>query len=743
MSFIIEINGKDITSIEDLRDNFDIDILLNYKDNFEDWLAGWDYYDEAAQVRELPPDLSDNAWLEQIVQILNVPVTTVDNAAQRRLQKIEQTIASKTEEIKNKKSSATDIIAAAVKSATVSAVLPVPGVDVIIFDNMLANLSELYNFDKEQVKAIVMPFVEQVIEKYSSPSWLKFVTLLGYVAEANSFRILAATLGWYIQSEFEKISIAKLKIGSDADFNFNVEKFMNFYAEYNKKNPNENTLDLTRDNITLEILPETNQKLGDIFLGTYGDTLFVTNESGWFFAPTSEKLFKSTDSGKTWERIWYDGSKIFYHNNYWITSGYDRIKFTADLKIWQDVSGPSVQGIDDKILFDGKNYIAFISALGKNEYWIWGSENLTEWRKLADYGYTFQDAIFHNKFHLLQSICSDGSGRNVCIADSLEKLCLPLKSRHCQDFVADEAGRFIGCAGEKFLLTKGINSFWVTSDFNEFHSFTGVATAVEDLIICCDADGFWVSSIGKPKTWRKMNIKPPFKIDKLAYDNGTLIMYNGDSSKVCVAKVYADDVEFIMPLEESLLEFARGFVCKGSIKQGKIKVGDFVDVCDKSEKKLISAKVLEIEQSGKKLEIANNGDKVAVLLPPEDDIFIIFAGKEGKEFILKSNSPSHKQTNRQTNDGILFKMKIDSVIFITGRGVVCSGRIEYGNIKVGDFVDIEYQGGISAAKSFKVLGIEKFHESLDKAQKGDNVGVLLNTTSTEKIRENMVIVKRG
>ena len=194
MSFIIEINGKDITSIEDLRENFDIDILLNYKDNFEDWLAGWDYYDEAAQVRELPPDLSDNAWLEQIVQILNVPVTTIENAAQRRLQKIEQTIASKTEEIKNKKSSATDIIAAAVKSATVSAVLPVPGVDVIIFDNMLANLSELYNFDKEQVKAIVMPFVEQVIEKYSSPSWLKFVTILGYVAEANSFRILAATL---------------------------------------------------------------------------------------------------------------------------------------------------------------------------------------------------------------------------------------------------------------------------------------------------------------------------------------------------------------------------------------------------------------------------------------------------------------------------------------------------------------------------------------------------------------------
>ena len=93
MSFIIEINGKDITSIEDLRENFDCGILLNYKDNFEDWLSGWDYYDEAAQVRELPPDLSDNAWLEEIAEILSVPVTVCEQAANRYQKKIAEGIA--------------------------------------------------------------------------------------------------------------------------------------------------------------------------------------------------------------------------------------------------------------------------------------------------------------------------------------------------------------------------------------------------------------------------------------------------------------------------------------------------------------------------------------------------------------------------------------------------------------------------------------------------------------------------
>ena len=80
MSFIIEINGKDITTIEEIRENFDIDVLLSHRDNFDVWLAGWDYEDEAAQVRELSPNLSNDEWLVEICKIIDVPSATLDTA---------------------------------------------------------------------------------------------------------------------------------------------------------------------------------------------------------------------------------------------------------------------------------------------------------------------------------------------------------------------------------------------------------------------------------------------------------------------------------------------------------------------------------------------------------------------------------------------------------------------------------------------------------------------------------------
>ena len=80
MSYIIEINGKDITTLEDIRENFDIDVLLSHKNDFNVWLAGWDYEDEAAQVRDLPPDLSDDDWLVAICKIIDVPSATLDAA---------------------------------------------------------------------------------------------------------------------------------------------------------------------------------------------------------------------------------------------------------------------------------------------------------------------------------------------------------------------------------------------------------------------------------------------------------------------------------------------------------------------------------------------------------------------------------------------------------------------------------------------------------------------------------------
>ena len=84
MSFIIEINGNEITSIEDLKANFDVDALLTHRTNFDVWLFGWDYEEEAAQVRELSPDLSDDEWLEKVCDILGVSSATLANAKNKR-----------------------------------------------------------------------------------------------------------------------------------------------------------------------------------------------------------------------------------------------------------------------------------------------------------------------------------------------------------------------------------------------------------------------------------------------------------------------------------------------------------------------------------------------------------------------------------------------------------------------------------------------------------------------------------
>jgi uncharacterized protein (DUF697 family)/GTP-binding protein EngB required for normal cell division len=90
MSFTIEINGNEINSTEDIKNNFDCACLLNYKDNFDDWLEGVDYYDEADKVRTLPKDLSDWQWLTEIAKILAIPNEVLENAKHDYLRKLQE-----------------------------------------------------------------------------------------------------------------------------------------------------------------------------------------------------------------------------------------------------------------------------------------------------------------------------------------------------------------------------------------------------------------------------------------------------------------------------------------------------------------------------------------------------------------------------------------------------------------------------------------------------------------------------
>ena len=87
-----------------------------------------------------------------------------------------------------------------------------------------------------------------------------------------------------------------------------------------------------------------------------------------------------------------------------------------------------------------------------------------------------------------------------------------------------------------------------------------------------------------------------------------------------------------------------------------------------------------------------------------------------------------------------FLMSIEDVFTITGRGTVVTGRVERGQLKLNDEVEIV---GIKDTKKTVVTGIEMFRKQLDYAESGDNAGVLLRGISREEVERGQVLAKPG
>lgn len=69
MSLILHMNGVDICSLEDLKQNLDIEKLLEHRHNFHKWLFGEDYDEEALAVRKIDVNLTDEQWLNEVGKI--------------------------------------------------------------------------------------------------------------------------------------------------------------------------------------------------------------------------------------------------------------------------------------------------------------------------------------------------------------------------------------------------------------------------------------------------------------------------------------------------------------------------------------------------------------------------------------------------------------------------------------------------------------------------------------------------
>ncbi len=88
-----------------------------------------------------------------------------------------------------------------------------------------------------------------------------------------------------------------------------------------------------------------------------------------------------------------------------------------------------------------------------------------------------------------------------------------------------------------------------------------------------------------------------------------------------------------------------------------------------------------------------------------------------------------------------FMMPVEDVFSITGRGTVATGRVERGEVSVGDTVEII--GIVEEAKTTTVTGVEMFRKLLDYAQAGDNIGALLRGVAREDIQRGQVLAKPG
>jgi hypothetical protein len=86
-------------------------------------------------------------------------------------------------------------------------------------------------------------------------------------------------------------------------------------------------------------------------------------------------------------------------------------------------------------------------------------------------------------------------------------------------------------------------------------------------------------------------------------------------------------------------------------------------------------------------------------------------------------------------------MPIEDVFTITGRGTVVTGRIEQGQIKSGD--EVEIVGIHPETEKTVVTGLEMFNKTLDFAQAGDNAGALLRGTKREEVERGQVLAKPG
>ena len=127
------------------------------------------------------------------------------------------------------------------------------------------------------------------------------------------------------------------------------------------------------------------------------------------------------------------------------------------------------------------------------------------------------------------------------------------------------------------------------------------------------------------------------------------------------------------------------------------------------------------------------GSALAALEGRDEEI-----GKNSILELMKAVDEHIPQPSRPVDQPFL--MPVEDVFSISGRGTVVTGRIEQGQVKVGEEIEIL---GIRDAQKTTCTGVEMFRKLLDSGEAGDNVGVLLRGTKREEVERGQVLAKPG
>uniref|UniRef100_A0A1B6F459 Elongation factor Tu n=1 Tax=Cuerna arida TaxID=1464854 RepID=A0A1B6F459_9HEMI len=165
----------------------------------------------------------------------------------------------------------------------------------------------------------------------------------------------------------------------------------------------------------------------------------------------------------------------------------------------------------------------------------------------------------------------------------------------------------------------------------------------------------------------------------------------------------------------------------------------FINKVDAADAEMVELVEMEIRELMS--EMGYDGDNVPVI---KGSALCALEGKNpeiGAEAIMKLLEEVDKHIPTPVRDlDKPFLLPVESVYSIQGRGTVVTGRLERGIIKKGQ--DVEFVGFGKALKS-TVTGIEMFHQILEEAQAGDQLGALVRGLKRDEVKRGMMMAKPG